>query len=191
MKKKSVKKKPNERHYSRVNTYLPMAVRRVGAKTAVEMQSRVERSPIVVDFTAPLSMENTSLSDMLYRLDAKLSAILSLMQPDRKGFTPLSFQIMNLSANGMRFSFPEAFESGDFLELKLILYGRPHILMTLYGEVVRSLKQKDGFMISIRFVSETAEVREAFLGYDFAEHRSFLRHIVEKGGRDANLLLVN
>ncbi|NPU85786.1 MAG: PilZ domain-containing protein [Syntrophaceae bacterium] len=191
MKKKPARKVQNQRRYSRVNTYLPIAVRRVEAKPAAELKSRVEQDPIIVDFTTPPSLDNASLAEVLSRLDSKLSAILSLLVPEQRGFTALSFRVMNLSANGMRFSSPEPFDLGELLELKLVLYGRPHVLLTIHGKVTRSVEQKQGFNISIRFVSETEEVRDAFLRYDFAEHRSFLRHIVEKGSRDANLLLVN
>jgi hypothetical protein len=168
-----------------------MAVRRVGAKSASELESRVERDAFVVDFTTPPSLESASLAEVFSRLDSKLSAILSLMMPEKKGFMALSFRVMNLSAIGMRFHSSEAFDPGELLEMKLVLYGQPHVLLTIYGEVIRSMEQKQGFTISIRFVSETQEVRDAFLRYDFAEHRSYLRHIVEKGGRDVNLLLVN
>lgn len=191
MKKKTAKKDQNLRRYSRVNTYLPMAAFRIVADPDDQLVSRVERDAIIVDFTTPPQLDSTSLSEVLSRLDAKLSAILSILTPGRKGFSALSFRVLNLSANGMRFSSPEAFEPGQCLELKLLLYGRPHVLLTLYGEVVRSLEQPDGYNVAVRYFAETDEVRDAFLGYDFAAHKAVLRHLLQESNRDTNLLLVN
>lgn len=191
MKRKTSKSAQNLRRYSRVNTYLPMAAFRLAVTSADELQSRVERDAIIVDFTTPPSLDSGSLAEVLSRLDGKLSAILSLLNPERNGFTALSFRVLNLSANGIRFSSPEAFEPGEILELKLVLYGRPHVLLTIYGEVLRSVEQEQGFNVAIRFLAETDEVRNAFLGYDFAAHKAVLRHLLHEGGRDTNLLLVN
>jgi hypothetical protein len=191
LKKKTTKKAQNLRKYSRVNTYLPMAALRVTAKSAGELESRVERDAVIVDFTTPAAPDNPSMAEVLSRIDSKLSAILSLLNPERRGFTALSFRVMNLSANGMSFSSLESFDSGELLELKLILYGRPHILLTIYGEVLRSIEGEDGFTVAIRFISETDEVRKAFLNYNFTKHRETLKGLLREGGLDTNLILVN
>jgi len=192
LKKKETKKEQNLRRYSRVNTYLPMAAFRIVAEPDDDLQSRVERDAVIVDFTTPTSPDNPSMAELLSRMDSKLSAILTLLSPERRGFTALSFRVMNLSANGVRFSSHEAFESGETLEMKLVLYGRPHVLLTIYGEVLRSVEQPGGgFTVATRFVSETEEVRKAFLSYDFAKHRAVLKRLLEEGSQDTNLLLVN
>jgi len=191
LKRKPAGKAKNLRRYSRVNTYQPMAAFRIAATSADHLVSKVEKGAIIVDFTTPPSLDSASLAEVLSRLDSKLSAILSLLIPERKGFIALSFRVLNLSANGMRFSSLEAFEPGEILEMKLLLYGQPHVLLTLYGEVLRSIEQEQGFHVAIRFLGETEEVRDAFLNYDFAAHKAVLRHLLQESRRDVNLLLVN
>lgn len=182
--------KRNERRFSRVNTYLPFAVRLVPTKERKRVKSRIVKDSMVVDFTMSPPVNDPVLAEWLLKLNNKMDTIIHLLSPEIKGFVPIIFRVLNISGNGMSFTSKDTYKSGDFLEIQMVLYPYPYHVLYLYGEVVR-VKQGDGddYSIAIEFTHLDEDVRQEVINFDFKKHRETLQRIIVSKNLD-NLIML-
>lgn len=182
--------KQNERRFSRVNTYLPFAVRLVPLKEKKRLKSRIAKDALVVDFTMPPPVNEPVLAEWLHKINNKLDMIIHILSPETKGFLPITFRIMNISGNGMSFSSREPFKNGEILEIQIVLYTYSYKVLYLYGKVVRVEKgEGDDYSIAIEFTHLADEVRQELMNFDFKKHRATLQRIIENRNLD-NLIML-
>ena len=182
--------KKNERRFSRVNTYLPFAVRLVPLKERKLVKSRIAKSSLVVDFTMSPPVNEPVLAEWLLKLNNKLDTIIHLLSPETKGFLPINFRIMNISGNGMRFTSKNTYKIGDFLEIQMVLYPYPYQVIYLYWKVVRlEPGDSDNYSIAIEFTHLDEDVRQEVMNFDFKKHREKLQRIIESKSID-NLIML-
>jgi hypothetical protein len=182
--------KQNKRRFSRVNTYLPFAMRRVSPRERKQAKSRIDKNALILDFTIPPPVNEPLLAGWLLRLNNKLDAIINLLSPETKGFLPITFKILNIGGNGMRFSSRVTYKIGDFLEIQMVLYTHPCQVLYIYGVVVRAeLGDDNDQCIALEFVDLDEEVRQELMNFDFKKHRETLQRIIDNRNLD-NLIML-
>ena len=124
--------------------------------------------------------ENLPVSEALVRIDQKLTHILDLLQAEkgleRMQGTP---QSVELSASGVRFTAAEAFENGNYLEVKIALPTFPEFVLLLVSEVVWTAESRNSsggrFQVGVRFIEISDEDREYLCRYVLRREQSQIR----------------
>lgn len=165
----------NAREYSRVDSYLPIQVRRVPAEEREHVRCRFPGQSILPEFASPPEVEDKVLSDWLVMLNTKLEYIINTLQLNREGFSAMPFQNINISGGGMSFGYPEPVERGEILEIKTVLYMLHPISVYLYGEVVSSKQRKNDYRISVLFFQIDEPVRDEIVRFVFERQREMIR----------------
>lgn len=164
----------DKREYARVTAYLPFEVRLVAGKERECLKPRISGVAVLSDFTKPPEPEDKLLAQWLNLINAKLDSIISSLSVEREGFSSLTFHTLTISGSGMGFSSRIKYSTGDFLEIKILLYMYPHVALYLYGEVVNSNQENDSFYTSVRFIEMTDDIRDEIIKFVFRRQREIL-----------------
>ena len=81
---------------------------------------------------------------------------------------------MNISAAGMGFESKEKYDTGAFLEMKILLYMYPHVALYLYGDVVKSEREGDDFNTAVKFTGLSDDIRDEIIKFVFRRQREIL-----------------
>ncbi|HVO66770.1 MAG TPA: PilZ domain-containing protein [Syntrophales bacterium] len=164
----------DKREYARVTAYLPFEVRLVPTAEREFRRSRISGVAVLSDFAKPPEPEDKLLAQWLNMLNAKLDSIISTLSVEREGFCSLTYQMLNISGNGMGFKTKEKYNKGDFLEIKILLYMYPHVALYLYGDVVKSEQEGDNFDTAVKFMEMTDDIRDEIIKFVFRRQREIL-----------------
>lgn len=164
----------NSREYSRVNTYLPLEARLVPSEERAALNARVLKAGIVIDTAKPPEVDDKVLSEWLNVLNDKMDSIIEILSSGRESMSRMTFEPLNISANGMRITCCSNYDIGDVLEIKIALPMRPYKILYLYGEVIRIEPNLDRFNVAVKFIGMNEEVRNELLKFDFKKHREVL-----------------
>lgn len=164
----------DKREYARVTAYLPFEVRLVTGEVRECLKPRISGVAVLSDFTKPPEPEDKLLAQWLNLLNAKLDSIITSLSVEREGFSSLTFQTLTISGSGMGFTSRIKYNRGDLLEIKILLYMYPHIALYLYGDVVNSNEENDGFSIAVRFTEMSDDIRDEIIKFVFRRQREIL-----------------
>jgi hypothetical protein len=179
----------NKRKFSRVRTYLPFSVRAVPAREAKLVKSHIAKDTLIVDFTMPPPTQDPLVAEWLLKLNNKLDSIINLLTPEIKGFEPVTFKILTIGGNGMSFTAGKPYKIGSLLEIKIVLYTPPYLVLYLYGKVLRVDEGEDFNTIVVDFGDLEEDVRKELLNFDFKKHREMLQRIMSNKKLE-NLLML-
>jgi hypothetical protein len=167
----------NQRTYPRACTLLPFTVRRLKPNECEERSCRVSTDIIVIDDFLPPPLKDESLNLWLNMLNAKLDCLIRNAAPKREDIVVMTFEPLNISGSGMSLMTRESFNSGDMLEIRVVIQTYPSKVLCLYGEVVRveAIPEKaESYTVSVKFRGMGDDVRNEILKFDFKKHRKKL-----------------
>jgi c-di-GMP-binding flagellar brake protein YcgR len=108
-------------------------------------------------------------------MNSKLDTIISMMQVQQEGSCGLSFKAVNISGGGMSFSLAETIPLGETLEIKIMLTFQYPVILTLYGEVVKSELREDGHFVAVHYAYMDDAIRDEIIRFVFEREREILR----------------
>jgi hypothetical protein len=164
----------DKREYARVTAYLPFEVRLVPTAERQVRRPRISGVAVLSDFAKPPEPDDKLLAQWLNMLNAKLDSIISSLSVEREGFSSLTYQMLNISGNGMGFKSKKKYDRGDFLEIKMLLYMYPHVALYLYGDVVKSEQEDDSFNTAVKFTEMSDDIRDEIIKFVFRRQREIL-----------------
>jgi hypothetical protein len=164
----------DKREYARVSAYLPLEVRLVPPEEREVHIPRISGVAVLSDFAKPPELDDKPLAKWLNILNAKLDSIISSLSVEREGFCSLTFQMLTISGSGMGFKSKEKYNKEDLLEIKILLYMYPHVALYLYGDVVKSEQEGDGFDTAIKFTEMSDDIRDEIVKFVFSRQREIL-----------------
>lgn len=116
------------------------------------------------------------LLEFLLNLDAKLDLLLSLAsQRSIEQDFPIEGQAVELSAAGLSFISPEAFKTGQKVEIVLALSHAPLRMAGALGEITRAEQVGAERRYELDFTSIRDRDREAIVQFVFQEERAKIR----------------
>ena len=164
----------NRREYSRVEAYVPFEVRVVPAGEQGAVWSRVS-GDATLEFSSLPEIEDKVLSEWLKSINAKLDLIAGMLSLQREGFSCLPVTHVNISGGGLSFSTKQTFNTGDVLEIKMILSTLRPVALYVYGKVVSLKPQGEESHVSVKYVAMDDEIREEIIKFVFERERQILR----------------
>jgi hypothetical protein len=167
----------NRREYTRVYAYIPMTYRLVPNDEHTVIRSRISTNMIIPDYSLLPEVEEPLLSEWLRVINTKLDSIIRLISIQSEGFQSLPFKAVHISGNGINFTTKEPFQSGDILEMKVVLSsGQSSTLhLYLYGEVVKTEEQTSGYVTALSFIKLDDKIRDEIVRFVFEKEREILR----------------
>ena len=122
---------------------------------------------------------NPGLARHLQLIERKLDLILSHLLLDREGIKSLRLHRVSISGSGMRFTSEVPYQTGDLLEIKMVLPVCPPVALSTPAGVVWVKEVQRGDMrlyeTGVRFEGITEDVRDEIIRYTFARQRELLR----------------
>jgi len=165
----------NRRAYTRVDAYIPVAIQLVPYEAREFVTSRISGKPMLVDAGSPSLPEDHPQSEWIKMLNGKMDRIIHQLTLQSELFHSLPFKYVTISGNGMMFSSPQAYATGDLLEAKMMLTLDRPVALYLYGEVVKVQKQTSGYFVAISFQKIDEAIRDRIIQFVFETERELLR----------------
>jgi c-di-GMP-binding flagellar brake protein YcgR len=167
----------NRREYTRVYAYIPMAYRLVSKDEHPVVRSRISDNMAIPDYSMLPEVEEPLLNEWLRVINTKLDSIIRLISIQGEGFQSLPFKAVHISGNGMNFTTKDPFQTGDILEMKLVLSSGQSagLYLYLYGEVVKTEKQTSGYVTVLNYVKIDDKIRDEIVRFVFEKEREILR----------------
>lgn len=164
------------RQYSRVDTYIPVDLRRVPPEERPLVRSRTSVESALTTMQSLPELDSEPLSDAFKVLNAKLDTIINLLTFQNNGYRTLQFSEVNLSAGGLSVLRPETYEEGEWLEAKMIFPTIPYVIFYVYGEVVHVVPDgAGGYRVSMEFKDLDEDIRDLIAKFVFERQREALR----------------
>jgi hypothetical protein len=167
----------NRREYTRVYAYIPMSYRLLPKDEHPVIRSRISTHMAIPDCSLLPEVAEPLLNEWLRVINAKLDSIIQLISAQNDGFQSLPFKAVHISANGINISTAELFAPGDILEMKVVLASGQSagLYLYLYGEVVKTEKQTNGYVTVLSFIKIDDKIRDEIVRFVFEKEREFLR----------------
>ncbi|BCB96093.1 pilus assembly protein PilZ [Dissulfurispira thermophila] len=163
------------REFSRVDAYVPFAVRLVPPEERPNIKSKISGEAVLAEFQTLTDVEDKVLSDWLKMLNAKLDSIISMLTFQREGFGSLPFEQINISGGGLSFSSKDRYKIGDVLEIKMLIPMMPPVALYIYGEVVKVEPQANSCVTGVKFIAMDEDIRDEIVKFVFRRQREMLR----------------
>lgn len=160
--------------YSKVEAFIPIEAR-VLAPGAEELKSRVSTDLIQAEFGDLAEHDDRLLAAWLRMINAKLDAILSLLEKDREEFCHMPHLSVELSGGGICMPFAAPAAPGDKVELKIMLPLNPPVALYLYGKAVMAEQGQ----LCVNFSPMDEEIRDRLVHYVFLRQREIFRELRE------------
>jgi len=175
------KQKNERREYFRVEDLLPTSIKKIDeelakmkGKTIPGLQSGIG-CPAGIEEN-PEDAINPVLWRMLTEINRKLTVMLDNMYLTSQGLTNIQVKKVSISASGMKAVCDESFDSGDCVEIKILLTANTSFWVVLYGRVMR-VTQIDAskWELGIEFFEMGDEVRNALSAYMISRQREMIQ----------------
>ncbi|NPU84711.1 MAG: PilZ domain-containing protein [Syntrophaceae bacterium] len=166
----------NRREYSRVYAYIPLSFRKVLPEERPVVRARLAGDTILPGGGVVVpEIGDRILYEWLKMLNGKLDSIIRVLTIHAEGFQYLHPKAVQISGSGMSFSSAEPFDSGDLVELKMILTVNQPTALFAYGEVIKVEKQTSGYIAAVSFVKMDDHIRDEIVRFVFEREREILR----------------
>lgn len=156
--------------YSKVEAFIPIEARVLPAD-AEELKSRVSTDLIQAEFKELPEHDDRLLSAWLRMLNAKLDAILSLLEKDREQFYHMPHLSVELSGGGICLPFAAPAAPGDRVEMKMMIPIAPPVALYIYGKAVKVERGR----LWVNFSPMDEEIRDRLVHYVFLRQREIFR----------------
>jgi hypothetical protein len=170
----SIKEK---REFRRVTTLMPFEARRVDPQSGENFECRISKGTIVIDDSTPPRVQDESLDHWLNMLNTKLDYLISLSPPKPNGSIFMAVEPLNLSGSGISLITNDRLNTGDIVEIKVVIQIYPAKILHLYGKVIRveeTPKRPDTYTLGVCFLGMNEEVRNEIIKFDFEKHKERL-----------------
>lgn len=164
----------NSREYARLETNIPLEIRMVPPDERNNIAGGTGRNALL-PLPVPQAVEDPLLSEWLNYIDAKMDAIIRLIDVQTRNMPNITLTSEDISGGGISFVSPDQFSLGDVLEIKMLYPASTPQFLYLHGEVVQSQKRPDGFFTALRFVTIDDSVRDKIIRLVFEKEREILR----------------
>ncbi|MEI7638353.1 MAG: PilZ domain-containing protein [Syntrophus sp. (in: bacteria)] len=167
----------NRREYTRVYAYIPMAYRLISKDEHAVVRSQISGNMAIPDYSMLPEVEEPLLNEWLRVINTKLDSLIRLITLQGEGFQSLPFKAVHISGNGMNFTTKDPFQSGDILEIKVVLSSGQSagLYLYLYGEVVKTEKQTSGYVTVLSYIKIDDKIRDEIVRFVFEKEREILR----------------
>ncbi|HMK49219.1 MAG TPA: PilZ domain-containing protein [Thermodesulfovibrionales bacterium] len=160
----------DDRGMFRLNDVLPVKARKVSEDELPYKRSRVFTGFGIKtsDALPPDESLHPGLWQMLVAISNKLDLIMGRLHLDGEQFSHEENRSVNLSESGMRFEMDEKLESGDIVEIRMVLPVYPAVGILTYGSVVRVEASANGkYDVAVQFLDMDidAKVRNEIVKY--------------------------
>jgi hypothetical protein len=165
----------NLREFSRVDAVIPLDVRLVPPEEQQNIRSLFVGETTLPEYQVPPEVEDIVLSEWLKMLNSKLDAILASSASRDDRVPIMSQKKVNISGGGLSFDAHERYNSGDVLEMKIMLPVSPGSVLYAYGEVVDVRIAGNDYHTAVKFISIDDEIRDEIVKFVFKSQRDILR----------------
>jgi len=171
-----------KRGFFRVDDVFPVLYRKVNAGEHL-LESRIYTT--YGEETANLDVPDESVSPRLWSLlvdiNTKLGLVLERLHLENEGLTKADSIAVNISASGLRFASTVPFNTGDVVEVKMLLPTNPAVGILVHGNAVRvATLGNNTYETSLHFVNLTNEVRDLIIQYTLRRQREIVRRYREQ-----------
>ena len=165
------------REYSRVDSYLPVEIRRVPMEQKAALRSRTAVESVLTDFQSfPEIEDHQALSECLRILNAKLDTVINMLTLQCTDYSCIKFTQVNISAGGLSAPVDTRFEPGETVEIRLMLPSLAYVVFYVYGEVIKSEPDgKGSYLTSVVFTEIDEDIRDRIAKHVFERQRELLR----------------
>jgi hypothetical protein len=167
--------KDMEREAVRIEVVVPVSVRKISQE---ELENSIARVVGEVPYLSYIQLQDTmdeALNNWLKLINAKLDYLIGLLTREKEGFGDLPLQKVNLSEKGICLKSPEKLNSGDFVEIKIVLDLFGPLGFHLYGRVVWAKDTPEGTLIGVEFVKLPIDIKEKLGLYILNKERELIR----------------
>jgi hypothetical protein len=167
--------KDMEREAVRIEVVVPVSVRKISQE---ELENSIARVVGEVPYLSYIQLQDTmdeALNNWLKLINAKLDYLIGLLTREKEGFGDLPLQKVNLSEKGISLKSPEKLNSGDFVEIKIVLDLFGPLGFYLYGRVVWAKDAPEGTLIGVEFVKLPMDIKEKLGLYILNKERELIR----------------
>jgi len=164
-----------EREAARIEVVVPVSVRKISQE---ELENSIARVVGEVPYLSYIQLQDTmdeALNNWLKLINAKLDYLIGLLTREKEGFGDLPLQKVNLSEKGISLKCPEKLNSGDFVEIKIVLDLFGPLGFYLYGRVVWAKDAPEGTLIGVEFVKLPIDIKEKLGLYILNKERELIR----------------
>ncbi|MCI4453697.1 MAG: PilZ domain-containing protein [Thermodesulfobacterium sp.] len=164
-----------EREAARIEVVVPVSVRKISQE---ELENSIARVVGEVPYLSYIQLQDTmdeALNNWLKLINAKLDYLIGLLTREKEGFGDLPLQKVNLSEKGISLKCPEKLNSGDFVEIKIVLDLFGPLGFYLYGRVVWAKDAPQGTLIGVEFVKLPLDIKEKLGLFILNKERELIR----------------
>jgi hypothetical protein len=163
------------RKFSRVDALLPFTARLATDVPENERLSRPLENTMAPYFAEPPALDNETLETWLSILNSKLDTIMRILTLKDTGFLSLPIAHVTISGSGLSFSSNERRNTGDIIEMKMLMPSVSGHAILLYGRVTGVEEKETGFRVSTEFVAMDEDMRDQIIDFVFRREREILR----------------
>lgn len=164
----------NKREFARLETHIPMEIRIVPQDERNNLRGGMVKKASL-PLPVPQAVADPLLSEWLKHIDAKMDAIIRLIDVQTPNMPNMTLKAEDISGGGVSFISPDKFSLGDVLEVKMLYPASTPQFLYLHGEVVQSQERSDGYFTALRFVSMDDSVKDKIVRLVFEKEREILR----------------
>jgi len=164
-----------EREAARIEVVVPVSARKISQE---ELENSIARVVGEVPYLSYIQLQDTmdeALNNWLKLINAKLDYLIGLLTREKEGFGDLPLQKVNLSEKGISLKCPEKLNSGDYVEIKIVLDIFGPLGFYLYGRVVWAKDTPEGTLIGAEFVKLPMDIKEKLGLYILNKERELIR----------------
>lgn len=163
----------------KVETFQEARERIVANKLIIDSFVRGKFGPPGVE-EMPFTRESLFNNPIVWEINRKLDLLIHMyLGDDFMELMRTPQKDVNLSASGIRFITKESFQSGDLVEVSMILPMAPLLYLQLLGDVLRIKPVTSGetarSAIAVRFLQVDNDTKEDIIRYLFKRQREVLR----------------
>jgi hypothetical protein len=119
---------------------------------------------------------NPHLWRMILQIHERLGLILQKLNLEAEGLTKAQPRNVSLSTGGVKITTGERLETGDPVEVKLLLPLEPSLWIVMYGRVVRTESLGEGqFEVAVQFSEMDEAVQDTINRYTLKRQREIIR----------------
>jgi len=165
----------NLREFSRIDAVIPFEIRLISPDVQQNIRSFIAGEASLPEYQIPPEVDDIVLAEWLKMMNAKLDAIISTLADQNEKVPNISQKLVNISGGGLSFDAAEEYQSGDILELKIMLPITPVYTLYIYAEVV-DVRARDGqYHTGVKFINIDDEIRDHIVKFVFKTQRDILR----------------
>jgi hypothetical protein len=157
--------KNNLREYSRVDTFMSIEVRVVPPQDRHTMKWYIAGDSILPDYQVPGDVNDPVLAAWLKMLNAKLDAVITLLDRQNEKTPRIGRKKVNISGGGLSFDSSDKYKIHDLLEIRMELPVTLSSAIYVYGEVVDVRPRDDYYQTAVKFITIDEEIREQIIQF--------------------------